>query len=365
MGPVGDAEPVLPAEAHPVAPAAAPAGRVAAPRLSRHVLRLDDGHRVGVAVAGRGVPFVIVHGYTAEGFVYAQSLSRLVSMGFKVIAIDTAGHGATGELRGRGRSMEDYADLLRRVVDHLGIRRAVLAGHSMGGRLVTELAAHQPDRTIALLLLDAIVGDTWDGMVQLFRLVPPTLALTGAALLLDTATTVPVGRPLQAVKLGRLALPTYLRHVRFPWRLLAPAVSILRSGGSRWMLELLGQERVPVIVIHGERDLAVPLQTARDAATRARGVLVVVKGASHSWLLKDPETLPAIVGQLLHRELGDAYRNAIIDAGLDPDVATIADIEDVLYEPDARVLDLSPPLEFDPTDLRRHRPRYRWTYEHG
>ena len=341
-------------------------GRVAAPRLSRHVLRLPDGHRVGVAVAGRGVPLVVVHGYSAEGVLYAQTLSRLVSMGFKVIAVDTAGHGATAALQGRGRNLRDYADLLGRIIDHLGIRRAVLAGHSMGGRLVTELAAEQPDRAIAVVLLDAIVGDTWDGMVQLYRLAPPALALTGAAMLVDSASTAPLlQNPVQAVKLGRLAVPTYVRHLIRPWRLLAPAVSILRSGGSRWMLDRLRQERVPVFVIHGERDLIVPLHTARDTASRSRGVLVVVKGGGHSWLLKDPETLPAIVAQLLHRELGDAYRGAIAAAGLDPDVATTDDVEHELYEPDARVLDLSPPLEFLPTGLRRARPRYRWTFEHG
>ena len=66
--------------------------------------------------------------------------------------------------------------------------------------------------------------------------------------------------------------------------------------------------------------------------------------------------------QARNRELGDAYRGAIAGAGLDPATATLDDVERGLYEPDARVLDLSPPLEFDPTDLRRGRPRYRWTY---
>ena len=41
------------------------------------------------------MPLVVVHGFTAEGFLYAQTLNRLVSKGFKVIAIDMAGHGGT------------------------------------------------------------------------------------------------------------------------------------------------------------------------------------------------------------------------------------------------------------------------------
>ena len=61
------------------------------PRLARHRITLSDGHEVGISVSVRGVPLVVVHGFTAEGLLYAQTLSRLVSMGFKVIAVDTAG----------------------------------------------------------------------------------------------------------------------------------------------------------------------------------------------------------------------------------------------------------------------------------
>ena len=74
---------------------------------------------------------------------------RLVDLGFKVIAVDTAGHGGTLGLPTGAQSLASYAELLGRVLDHLGVKRAVLAGHSMGGRLVTELAATQPERVIA------------------------------------------------------------------------------------------------------------------------------------------------------------------------------------------------------------------------
>ncbi|MEZ5135406.1 MAG: hypothetical protein R2699_10225 [Acidimicrobiales bacterium] len=47
---------------------------------------------------------------------------------------------------------------------------------------------------MALLLIDAIVGDTWDVMVNVFRLNPLLLGVIGAALLADTATTLPLVR---------------------------------------------------------------------------------------------------------------------------------------------------------------------------
>jgi pimeloyl-ACP methyl ester carboxylesterase len=333
---------------------------VTLPRLARHSITLDDGHEVGVAICGRGVPLVVVHGFSAEGILYAQTLSRLVDLGFKVIAIDVAGHGGTLGLPTGAQSMASYADLLGRVLDHLGVREAVLAGHSMGGRLVAELAATDEDRAIAVILLDAIVGDTWDRMVNVFRLFPPLLAGIAVTLVVDTVSTVPWFRdPRQATKLGSLVGPTILGHARRPWRLFGPAASILRSPRSRWMLDHLRWERIPVFVVHGDWDFAVPLATSKDAARRARGDLVVVRRATHSWLLKDPETLPAIMLALMRGRLGTAILKSKLRHGLDVD-ATDDEVEAALYEPGALVLELTPRQRHHDTEDLHRPPRYRW-----
>jgi pimeloyl-ACP methyl ester carboxylesterase len=331
---------------------------VAAPRLARHSFTLSDGHRVGLAVSGRGVPLVVVHGFTAEGFLYAQTLHRLVRKGFKVVAIDMAGHGGTQGLPQGGGRLGDYAELMSRCVEELGIRRAVLAGHSMGGRVVAQMAAMHPDQAIATLLIDAIVGDEWDWMVRIFRLSPPLLVGLGAALIADTATTLPLfADPEQARKLGRLVTPTMVGHAMQPWRLIGPAVSILRSRGSHRVLDQLAAHEVPTFVIHGDRDLVVPVCTAVSAARRANGQLVVVRNATHSWLLRDPETLPAIVAELLAGRLGDAIRRSLPAAGAD----SIEELEGLFYEPDAPVLGLTPADTWSTTATTEHRPpRYRW-----
>src|SRR5439155_1996766 len=101
-----------------------------------------------------------------------------------------------------------------------------------------------------VILLDAIVGDTWDRMVNVFRVCPPLLAGIGVTLVVDTLTTIPMFKdPAQARKLGRLVTPTLLGHVRRPWRLVGPGISILRSRGSGWMVDRLGEAPVAVVVI--------------------------------------------------------------------------------------------------------------------
>ena len=312
-------------------------------------------------VAGRGVPLVVVHGFAAEGLLYAQSLGRLVSLGFKVVAIDTAGHGGTAVLPRDGLELAAYSRLLGRVVTELGIRRAVYAGHSMGGRLVTELAAAEPERAVALVLIDAIVGDAWDQIVTACKWWPPLLGMFGTAAVVDSLTTISLDDAPQTAKLARLWARTAWGDLTRPWQLLMPFLSVLRSPGSREMLDALRQAGVPVVVIHGEHDFVVPLAAARDAARRTGGDLVVIRGGTHSWLLKDPESFPAIMGDLIRGRLGVAYEAALTDAGLDPAAATTAEIEGAFYAPDARVLGLTPELTWASVDRRS--TRYAWVVE--
>jgi pimeloyl-ACP methyl ester carboxylesterase len=337
-------------------------GAVAAPRLARHVVTLVDGHEVGVAVSGVGIPLVLVHGFTGEGFLYAQTLSRLVSMGFKVIAIDTAHHGSTQGLPSGGANFGEYAELLGRVLDELGIRKAFFAGHSMGGRVVAQLCGQEPERALGVILIDAIVGDTWDRLVNVGRVFPPAMAGVVILLALDAMTTPPVLKnPEQAMKLGKLFMPTLVGHLTRPWRLFGPAVSILRSRGSRWMLQRLAQEQVPVVAIHGTRDFAVPFQTAKDAAGRSNGEFVVIDGANHCWPLRDPETLPAIVAELLQGPLGVAYREAVRELGLDPDTATLEEVDAKAYVPHAAIRELTPPLQFTRVAARPRKPAFSYS----
>jgi pimeloyl-ACP methyl ester carboxylesterase len=336
---------------------------VEVPRLARHEIVLDDAHRVGVAVCGQGLPVVLVHGFTAEGILYAQTLSRLVRMGFKVVAIDVAGHGGSQGLPTDGANLDAYVRLLDRVLDELGIRAAVLAGHSMGGRLVAQLAAEDPDRAIAVVLIDAAVGDTWDRLINVARFAPPVLVGVAVLLALDTLSTLPWLRdPGQAVKLGRLVAPTLVGHAVRPWRLLGPAVSLIRSQGTAGMLGALADNRTPVVVIHGDRDIAVPYRTAVEAARRANGTLVTIEGGTHSWVLKDPETLPAVVAELLDGPLARVRAAWAGAARLTPD-ATAEDVEDAFLGPHAWVRRLTPPMALRTGPERHHPPRYTWTVE--
>ena len=331
--------------------------RVAAtPRLGQHRLTVD-GRQVGVAVGGHGLPLVLASGLLLTDRLYVQTLSRLAATGFRVVAVDVAGSGVSDD----GRGLDDYGRMLGRVLDELGVERAILAGHSLGGRLVTELAARSPERVVALLLVDASVGAPWDTLVRLIGYAPPSVGVLGAMLLADTLGTVPFARDFgQAAKLSRLAVPVMLGHLGAPWRLLGPGLSALYATPSAPLLHRIGRTATPVVAVHGDYDLVVPLAAARDTARRTGGELVVVHGATHSWPLQDPETLPAIVRELLDGDVGAACARAVGEAGLDPG-APLAAVDDAFAPEGTLLRRLGPPgASLGPARAPR-RPYYQWT----
>ncbi|MGH8998400.1 MAG: alpha/beta fold hydrolase [Acidimicrobiia bacterium] len=327
-------------------------------RLATHTLRLPGGQRCGVAVGGQGIPLVLTHGFSLAGGLYVQCLSRLASMGFLVVAVDLAGHGGSAQLLSSRYDLDEYRRFLADALDVLGIERAVLVGHSLGGRLMAELAAAEPERAIALVLVDAAVGRAWDEIAAVSRWAPPSLGLMGATLAADTMKTLFTAGD-QGSKLRVLMMPQAVSNAVAPWRLVPAALSVIFAPSSRATLARLARNQVRVSVLHGDCDPLVPLASARDAAERTNAEMVVVHGATHSWPLEDPETLRGIFAELLGDGLGSACSAALTGAGVDPDTAGAAVAQMALCHQDALVHTLAPEAG---TELRTGADAgYRWT----
>lgn len=291
------------------------------PRLRRREVLLADGHRVGLSLCGEGVPLVMVHGIMAEGMLYARTLRRIAGLGFRVIAVDSAGHGRTASLGRRGFRWSSYVDLHRRVLDHLGVEQAVLMGHSMGGRVVVDVAAADPGRALAVIPTNAAIGGGFDRFTKLGRFVPGLLPVGIGLLGIDVAMTAVHARR-QVGSLARLASPSAGDRVRALPALPGAFVATIGDQGSADRLRLLRDAGVPVIVVHSTGDLTIWYPFARHAAATAGATLVTVNGARHSWMLEDPDSLPALVSDVLDGPLGEAIESRArggIDAMWSPD----------------------------------------------
>jgi pimeloyl-ACP methyl ester carboxylesterase len=106
--------------------------------------------------SGSGDPVLLVHGFAsnhAVNWVNTLWVTTLTRAGYRVIALDNRGHGQSQKLY----RPEDYdssvmAGDLRRLLDHLGLKRADLIGYSMGARIVAHLALLSPARARSIVL---------------------------------------------------------------------------------------------------------------------------------------------------------------------------------------------------------------------
>lgn len=121
-----------------------------------------DGLEIRFDVQGEGEPVLIfVHGWCCDRS-YWKAQVPYFSQKYKVVAIDLAGHGESGLERAIW-SMEAFGKDVAAVVEHLGLKKVVLIGHSMGGPVVLEAARQLPTRTMMVVGVDTYerAGETY------------------------------------------------------------------------------------------------------------------------------------------------------------------------------------------------------------
>jgi lipase len=97
-------------------------------------------------------PVICLHGITAHHRAF-NALARQLGPSRGVVGVDLRGRGDSDKPES-GYGLEVHAGDVIRVLDHLGLERAVILGHSMGGFVALKTALSYPDRVRALVLLD-------------------------------------------------------------------------------------------------------------------------------------------------------------------------------------------------------------------
>ena len=118
---------------------------------------------------GRGPAVILIHGLGASMYSWRHNIAPVAAAGFRVIAYDNRGFGASGK-PDSGYTNHDYATLLVALMDSLHVADAVLVGHSMGGAIAAEVTLSHPERVRGLVLIDAAgFGVRWPFMLRVAR----------------------------------------------------------------------------------------------------------------------------------------------------------------------------------------------------
>jgi pimeloyl-ACP methyl ester carboxylesterase len=114
--------------------------------------------RLVYAEAGTGSPVLLLHQTPRSWDEYRDVLPRLAAGGYRAIAFDTPGFGASAQLPGEP-TIERWAQAAHAGLDALEIASATVVGHHTGGVIAVELAAQQPERVTALVLSSTPLTD--------------------------------------------------------------------------------------------------------------------------------------------------------------------------------------------------------------
>lgn len=260
---------------------------------------------------GDAPPTLLLHGIGNYGR-YWDLLAREIDGRVRLIAPDARGHGSSSRPDDGYAAPEFVADALA-ILGALGVDRALVVGHSMGGSHALHLAAEHPDRVLGLVLVDVGVEPMREGADRARR-----LSMTRPESFADRAEAEEYLRRTSPgyrdeVYAGRLDHAFRVEDGRLVWRSHSPALARILShrgeSGDRW--DVLRRIACPVVVVRGARSNvlspAVAERMKRELALARRGVRgdLVELESGHNVALERPRELAEIVMSLA-RSLGTA-----------------------------------------------------------
>lgn len=239
-----------------------------------------------------GVPAILIHGFGGDLNNWLFNHEALAGSR-AVYAIDLPGHGESTKDVGDG-SLDTLADVLLGFMDHAGIDRASLIGHSMGAAVAMTAALKAPDRVASLTLIgaaglgDAINTDYINGFVSAPNrnaIKPQLMKLFGDPTLVNRQLVEDI------MKYKRL------EGVDAALRTLAGALFVAgrQTTSLRDRVAALGK---PTLVIWGEADQIIPAAHATALGDKAQ--VEVVAGKGHMVQMEAANE----VNQLINRFLG-------------------------------------------------------------
>lgn len=118
------------------------------------------GIRMSWTEQGEGIPVILLHGIPTSPDLWRHVIPQLPDV--RVLAWEMVGYGQSiPEGKGRDISVAQQAEYLAQWMQELGIEKAIIAGHDLGGGVAHILAVRHPQLCSGLFLTNAIGYDSW------------------------------------------------------------------------------------------------------------------------------------------------------------------------------------------------------------
>jgi pimeloyl-ACP methyl ester carboxylesterase len=259
----------------------------------------SDGGSISVISRGEGPPIVLSHGVTLSVRTWVKQMESLPAAGFRTIAFDHRGHGAS-TVGTAGHTLDTLADDMRTVIEDLDLHDAVIVGHSMGGVATQLLAIRHPEvvkeRVAGIVLLSTLGRTHLSGNRRLQQLLEWVASATpDAGGVMGFAN---VGLLVARMGFGKDPQPS---HVELTRQMILACDPETRKAAPTALLGLnlsaeLKTIDVPTLVISGTNDVITPPAEARRIARLVPGArLEMLEGAGHMLMLERAEVVDALI----------------------------------------------------------------------
>ncbi|KEF31296.1 alpha/beta hydrolase fold protein [Marinobacter nitratireducens] len=243
---------------------------------------------------GSGPVVVFSHGLLMDHTMFAPQVEALRDQ-YRCITWDERGHGQTAVDEPEPFSYYDSADDLAALLTHLGVESAVLVGMSQGGFLSLRCALTHPDRVRGLVMLDSQAGTELEEKIPVYQQLISTFMTQGL--------TPEIGATITQIILGNDY--SGAEYWKEKWAAMFPANignNFQTLAARDDLTERLPEISQPTLVVHGDADIAIPLERAKAMADRIPDAeLVVVPGGGHAANLSHPEPVNRALADFLER----------------------------------------------------------------
>ncbi len=254
-----------------------------------------QGRAIGYEVRGEGPAVVLLHPFPFDRRYWAKTSLP----GFRVISVDARGYGdssLSGEV-----TIDDLADDVLTVLDHLGIPMAAVLGLSMGGYVALSIAARHPHRLSGLVLADTRAGADGETARANRNAAAAEIREHGPSSFLDDTAVRLCGRSASDAMRSRVQKLAAKSSPDFAHALPATLLA-LRDRPDR--TSVLSELRLPVLVVVGEEDVVTPPDDARAMKRAIPGAqLVELASAGHLTSLEVSEDFERTVTAFLESNL--------------------------------------------------------------
>jgi haloalkane dehalogenase len=266
-----------------------------------------DGLRLAHRDEGEGAPVIFLHGEPTWSFLWRHVMAPVREAGFRCVAPDLAGFGASDKPTDIDWYTYDrHTELTATLLEDLDLRDATIVVHDWGGPIGLRLAVEQAERIDRIVILDTglftghqRMSEAWirfRDFVARTEDLPVSMLVRGACFQdpgADVVAAYDAPFPNPASKAGARAFPLLI-----PQSPEAPG-----AAKGRELIDALRRDGRPMLILWADSDPVLPLQTGENFAAAIAGPAPrVIPQASHFLQEDQGPQIGALIAEWLTRD---------------------------------------------------------------